>query len=566
MGRRILIVGGVAGGMSAAARARRLDESAEIAVFERGPYVSFANCGLPYFLGGEIESRDKLLLQTPEKLRGVFDIDVHVRHEVVSILPNTREIVVRDLETGQSRREGYDALLLATGAAPIRPDVPGSDRAGLFMLRTIPDMDAIDAWVRTHDAKTAVVVGGGYIGIEAAEQLHRRGLRVRLVDRNPQVLAPLDPEMAAPVHLELSAHGVELFLSRGLARFDPPEPDSSAAAAVVVLDDGTRLPADVVVMGLGGRPEAGLAKAAGLTIGTTGGIQVDAHLRTSDPNIYAVGDAIEVTHGVTGRPALIALGGPANRQGRTAADNICGRSSRYEGTIGTAIVRVFSLTAAATGANERQLKAAVIPFHTVHLHPGSHAGYYPGAAPLALKLLFAPDTGRLLGAQAVGTDGADKRIDVFATAIKAGMTVHDVADLELAYAPPFGSAKDPVNLAGMAAQNILAGDVQVVDWDNVPDLVSQGAVILDVRESKERDAGAIPGSVHIPLGQLRSRIEELPRGRIIVAHCATGQRSYTACRILKQNGYDCRNLSGAYRTWKSANDGLSLATQRRSGS
>ena len=560
MGKRVLIVGGVAGGMSAATRARRLSEEAEIVVFERGPHVSFANCGLPYYLGGEITDRDKLLVQTPDRLRAAFNIDVRVRSEVVAIDRGRKQIAVRDLATGREYAERYDALVLSTGAAPIVPRVPGAERPGHFVLRSLDDMDAIDAWVKARAAKTAVVVGGGFIGLEVAEQFRRRGLRVTVVERNPQVLKPFDPEMAALLHIELRKHGVALHLDNGLARFDAPTASEGAAASVVVLADGTRLPADVVVLGLGVRPEAKLARDAGLALGPTGGVKVDGHLRTSDPSIYAVGDAIEVTHGVTGKPALIPLGGPANRQGRTAADNIFGVPSKYPGTLGTAIVRVFDLTAAVTGANEGQLAAAGIAFESVSLHPNAHAGYFPGAKSLALKLLFAPDGGKLLGAQAVGPDGADKRIDVLATALRAGMTVDDVADLELCYAPPFGSAKDPVNLAGMAAQNVRAGRVRTIRWDEVAALDRSQTLILDVRDAKEREGGAvIPGSVHVPLGELRSRLHELPRDREIIAHCASGQRSYNACRVLTQHGFRCRNLTGAFKTWKAAQDGLQSA-------
>ncbi len=556
MSTRVLIVGGVAGGMSCAARARRLAEDAEIVVFERGPHVSFANCGLPYFLGGEISDRNKLLVQTPERLKAAFNLDVRVRSEVTAIRRDRKEIVVRDLATGRVYAERYDALVLSTGAAPIVPRVPGAERLGNFVLRSLEDMDAIDEWVRLRGAEKAVVIGGGFIGLEVAEQLHRRGLQVSVVERNPQVLKPFDPEMAALLHTELRKRGVALHLNKSLDRFEAPTVGEDAAASVVVLADGTRLPADVVVMGLGVRPEAKLAREAGLALGETGGIFVNEHLRTSDPDIYAVGDLIEVTHGVTGKPALIPLGGPANRQGRTAADNIFGTPTKYPGTLGTAIVRVFDLTAAVTGANEAQLRAAGIAFESVSLHPNSHAGYYPGARPIALKLLFAPESGNLLGAQAVGPDGADKRIDVLATALRAGMTVDDVADLELSYAPPFGSAKDPVNLAGMAAQNVRAGLVRSIHWDELDGLDPARVLILDVREAPEREAGAIPGSAHVPLGELRARLHELPRDREIIAHCASGQRSYTACRLLTQHGFRCRNLTGAFKTWRAARDGL----------
>lgn len=556
MKRRVLIVGGVAGGMSAAARLRRLDESAEIIIFERGHHVSYANCGLPYFLGGEISSHDKLLVQTPARLRAVFNLDIRTRTEVTAIDRDRKEVEVRDLATGRTYREAYDALILSTGAAPFLPPIPGIERPGHFVLRTVEDMDAVDEWIRSRGARTAVIVGAGFIGLEAAEQLHRRGLSVALVEHNPQVLKPLDPELAAMLQMELRRHGVDLHLGSGPAAFEAPGPGEQGKASVVTLANGSRIPADVVVLGLGVRPDSTLAKGAALAIGPTGGIRVDEHLRTSDPSIYAVGDTIEVRHGVTGQPSIIPLGGPANRQGRIAADNIAGRDSKYAGTIGTAIVRVFDLTAAVTGANAATLRAAGTQFQSVTVHPNSHAGYYPGAKPVTLKLYFAPDSGKLLGAQAVGEDGVDKRIDVLATAIKAGMTVDDVADLELAYAPPFGSAKDPVNLVGMAAQNILEGRIGVAYWDEVARIDPARSVILDVREAAERDRGAIPNSLHIPLGQLRGRLGELSRDKEIIAHCASGQRSYNACRILVQHGFRCRNLSGSFRTWKAAQEGL----------
>jgi rhodanese-related sulfurtransferase len=393
------------------------------------------------------------------------------------------------------------------------------------------------------------VVGGGYIGVEAAEQLRHLGLSVTLVEALPQILRPFDPEMVEPVHQELRSHGVVLRLGHAVAGFKTPAESERALASVVTLKNGTNVPADVVILALGVRPETNLAAESGLEIGPARGIKVDEFLRTSDPHVWAVGDAIEVTHGVTKRPSLIALAGPANRQGRLVADNIIGPPKAYPGTLGTAIVRVFGLTAACTGANEELLRAAGIPFAAVHLHPNQHAGYFPGAKPIALKLLYSPESGAVLGAQAVGSDGADKRIDVFATAIRAGMTVDDVADLELCYAPPFGSAKDPVNLAGMAAQNARTGLVESVHWHELAGFDPAESLVLDVRDAKERDGGAIPGSVHIPLGELRLRLAELPKDRLILAHCASGQRSYNACRMLTQRGFRCRNLSGSYKTW-----------------
>ncbi|HSF29650.1 MAG TPA: FAD-dependent oxidoreductase [Candidatus Tectomicrobia bacterium] len=550
--RRIVIIGGVAGGASAAARARRLSEEAEIIVVERGPHVSFANCGLPYFVGGEIAARDDLLVHTPDSLRRRFKLDVRVRTEAVRIDRWKREVELYHLTSNTHAREPYDALLLSTGAAPLKPPIPGIDRPGHFSVRNVPDVEAIVAWINAQQARRAVVVGGGYIGLEMAEQLHRRGLSVALAEALPQVMAPLDPEMAAWLHQELRRHQVALHLNDGVAAFEAPATDERAAASIVVLRSGTRLPADLVVLGLGVRPEIDLARDAGLEIGERGGVRVSEHLQTSDPHIWAVGDAIEVRDAVTGAWSLIPLAGPANRQGRIAADNICGRDSRYRGTWGTAILRLFGLTAACTGGSEKALRQAGIPFEVVHLHPGSHAGYYPGAEPLALKLLYAPGTGKLLGAQIIGSDGVDKRLDVLATALQAGMTVHEVAELELAYAPPFSSAKDPVNLAGMVAQNVLNGDVHVIQWHELSALDSTQSLVLDVRDDAERRAGSIPGSVHIPLPVLRSRLDELPRDREIIPYCRSGQRSYYASRILLQHGFRVRNLSGSYRTWQTA--------------
>ena len=550
---RILIVGGVAGGASAAARARRLCESCEIILLERGPHVSFANCGLPYFVGGEIADRDDLIVQTPASLKARLNLDVRIRTEATAIDRAARQVTVRNLATGQESALSYDALVLSTGAHPLVPPIPGIDREGHFTVRSVPDVERIKAWILATRARTAVVVGGGYIGLEMAEQLaHLGSLEVSVVEALPQVMAPLDPEMAAWLHQELAAHGVALHLGQAVAAFEAPAAGESAQASMVVLKDGRRLPADLVILGLGVRPESGLARQAGLELGTLGGIRVNEHMQTSDPAIWAVGDVVEVRDAVTGAWSLIPLAGPANRQGRIAADSIFGRPSCYRGTWGTSVLRLFGLTAGCTGASEKSLRRAGLPYQALHLHPGSHAGYYPGAEPIALKILFAPDTGRLLGAQAVGRDGVDKRIDVLATALKSGLTMHDLAELELAYAPPFGSAKDPVNLAGMAAQNVLAGDVATAQWHELASLDPARSVVLDVRGPAERARGFIPGSLHIPLDDLRARLAELPRDKEIIAACHSGQRSYYACRILTQNGFRARNLTGAWRTWSSA--------------
>lgn len=553
--KRLLIVGGVAGGASTAARARRLSEDCEIILFERGPHVSFANCGLPYYVGGEIPDKEDLLVQTPESLKARFNLDVRVNTEVLSINPFMHKVTVKNRLTGGESTESYDKLVLATGAAPIRPPIPGLDRPNHFLVRNVPDVEQITAWAEAPGLKRVVVVGGGYIGLEMAEQLRHRGMEVALVEALPQVMAPLDPEMASWLHEELRSQGVALYLNDAVAAFAAPTPEEPAGASIVVLKSGRRLPADAVIIGLGVKPEASLAKAAGLELGQLGGIRVNDRMRTSDPDIYAVGDVVEVKDGVTGQWALIPLAGPANRQGRIVADVIFGRDSRYGGTWGTAVLRLFRLTAACTGANARALRRTGIPFETVNLHPNSHAGYFPGAEPIALKLLFAPDTGKLLGAQAVGRDGVDKRMDVLATALQAGMTVHDLAELELCYAPPFGSAKDPVNLAGMTARNVLSGAVAQVQWDEVAGLDPETTLILDVRGADERAAGFIPGSVHLPMNELRKRVGEVPPDREIVAYCASGLRSYVAARFLMQHGYRVKNLSGAYRTWRAATGG-----------
>ena len=550
---RILIVGGVAGGASAAARARRLSESAEIVVLERGRHVSFANCGLPYFAGGEIADEGDLVVQTPERLRARFNLDVRVRSEVLGIDREARRVRVRELDGGREYEESYDALVLATGSAPVAPRIPGRENPRHFLVRDIPDAAGIARWLEAAaGVGRVVVVGGGYIGLEMAEQVRGRGLEVAVVEGQEQVMGALDAEMAAWLHAELREQGVTLCLGDPVASFEAPGAGESAGASIVVLRSGRRLAADAVILGLGVKPEASLAREAGLDLGEWGGIRVNEQMQTSDPGIWAVGDVVEVRDGVSGEWMLLPLAGPANRQGRVAADAILGRPSRYRQSWGTAVLRLFRLTAACTGASGRRLQRAGIPFESVHVHPGSHAGYYPGAEAIALKVLFAPGTGRLLGAQAVGRAGVDKRMDVLATALQAGMTVHDLAELELGYAPPFGSAKDAVNLAGMAAQNVLAGDVGQVQWDEVAGLDPAASLLLDVRGEAERAAGFIAGSRHLPVDQLREHVAGLPRDRELVAYCQSGQRSYVAARLLRQRGFAVRHLSGGYRTWQVA--------------
>lgn len=542
--RRIVVVGGVAGGATCAARLRRMDEEAEILVLDRGPYVSFANCGLPYYVGGVIGDEDRLLLASPELFRERFNIQVRVRTDVISIDRAARVVAIRNLETGEESREPYDVLVLSPGAAPIRPAWPGVDLPGIFALRNIPDSRAMREWIESRQPKTAIIVGGGFIGLEMAENLAHRGIAVTIVELAAQVMPPLDPELAAYAAQHLDAHGVRLMLGDAVAGFEQAE----AGLLRVRTQSGATLEAGMVVLSIGVRPETQLARDAGLEIGARGGIRVDERMRTSDPGIYAIGDAVEVKSYVTGEWELIPLAGPANRQGRVAADAICGRDTRFRGTQGTAVCGFFGLTVALTGATEKSLaRAGLADVQAVHLHPGNHVGYYPGARPIHLKLLFRASDGLVLGAQAVGEEGAERRIDVIAQAIQMRATVFDLEEAELCYAPQYGAAKDPVNLAGMIAANVVRGDVRLAPW---AELDSTSACILDVREPHEFRAGAIDGSINIPLGQLRGRIGELPASREIWVTCAVGQRGYYACRILAQHGLRARNLSGGYTTYR----------------
>jgi NADPH-dependent 2,4-dienoyl-CoA reductase/sulfur reductase-like enzyme/rhodanese-related sulfurtransferase len=538
---KVVVVGGVAAGMSFAARARRLAETAEIVVLERGPYVSFANCGLPYYVGAEIADRDDLLLQTPASLAAALALDVRTRHEVLAIEPSRKVVRVRDLDGVREYEETYDALVLATGAEPLVPGVPGVYLPQVHALRTVPDAERLRGVV-DGGAERAVVVGAGFVGLEAAEALRRRGLRTTVVELADQVLPPLDPEMARAVADALLAAGVDLRTGTGLTAIRP-----AARGVSVELSDGSRVGADLVLLAAGVRPESSLAAAAGLRLGSRGAVVVDEHLRTSAPAVYAVGDAIEVTDAVTGAPAHVPLAGPANRQGRAVADHLFGRGGSGSPVLGTAIVRVFGVVAATTGRPEKALRAAGVEHHAVHLHHTQHAGYYPGAKPIHLKLLFAPD-GRILGAQATGAEGVDKRIDVIATAIRAGLRAPDLAELELAYAPPFGSARDPVTMAGLAASNVLAGDLGLWRAAQLRERDPR-TVLLDVRSATEFAAGHLPGAVNIPHTQLRARLDELPPGRPVLVHCASGVRSYLALRLLRQRGWpDTRSLSGGLRT------------------
>lgn len=545
MSTKLVIVGGVAGGASAAARARRLDENAQIIMFERGEFVSFANCGLPYYIGKEIKEKEKLIVVTPELFKDRFNIDVRRFSEVIDIDTEKKQIKIKDLKTGDIYFESYDKLVLSPGARPLKPPIPGIDMAGIFTLRNIPDMDRIKKHVEVNKPKKAVVVGGGFIGLEMAENLVNNGIDVTVVEMLDQVMAPVDYEMASVVHIHLADQGVHLHLSDGVKNFRKQDDQ-----IVVTTQNGAEFEADIVILSIGVRPETELAKKAGLELGELGGIKTDETMRTSNPDIYAVGDAVEVVDFVTGRPTLVPLAGPANKQGRIAADNVMGRRSVYKGTQGTAIVKVFELTVASTGINEKTARKLRIPYMVSYTHSGSHASYYPMSQMMNLKIIFRPDDGRILGAQIVGQKGTDKRIDVLATAVRAGMTVNDLEELELAYAPPYSSAKDPVNMAGYVASNILKGDVEVLYWDDIDCLDMDTHVFLDVRDKAEvKLMGGIPGFINIPINELRIRMQELDKGKDIIAYCSSGLRSYIAARMLMQNGFHVKNLSGGWKTY-----------------
>jgi NADPH-dependent 2,4-dienoyl-CoA reductase/sulfur reductase-like enzyme/rhodanese-related sulfurtransferase len=545
--KRILIVGGVAGGASCAARARRVSEDVDILIFDRGHYVSFANCGLPYYVGNVIEKEQNLLIATPELFRKRFKIDVRLRSEVVTVDRKNRRITIRDLQTAATYQESYDALVLSPGASPIRPPLPGIDLPGIFSLRTIPDSREIKDWIARHHAKRAVVVGGGYIGMEMTENLLKLGLSVTIVEMQPQVMPLLDPEMVAPIHLELVKQGVSLYLNETVTGFERTENHIIS----VKLKSGAVEAADLVILCIGVRPEVKLARDAGLNIGSAGGIRVDEHMRTNDPHIWAVGDAVEVKDVTTGQWSVIPLAGPANRQGRIAADVIMGRDVRFRGVQGTSVVGILNLVVAFTGPSEKTLKRTGLwhessPYEKIYLHPGHHAAYYPGASPITLKLIFRKDDGRVISAQAVGQEGVEKRIDVISMAIQRNATVFDLEEAELCYAPQFGSAKDPVNIAGMIAANVLRGDARVAHWENLPD---SRALILDVRDPVEFNRDHVEGAVNIPLNDLRDRMHELPKDREIWAYCYVGQRSYYAARALMQHGFDIKNISGGFKTF-----------------
>ena len=552
--RRVVIVGGVAGGMSTATRLRRIDEAATITVFERSGHVSYANCGLPYFVGGVIEDEDDLLLQTPERLFDRFRLDVRVDTEVVDIDAHDHTVTTRSTVGGSTESIGYDKLVLSPGAAPVRPPIPGFER--VRVLRTVEDAERLAADVIGQPA-TAVVIGAGFVGLETAENLVRQSISVTVVEAVDQVLTPLDPELAILVAAELTCHGVRVETGVAVSEVTP---------SGILLADGRAVAGELVVGSIGVRPDVRLAEMAGLALSAHGGIAVDEVNRTSDKDIYAVGDAVEKPDWVGGGNSLIALANVANRQGRRVADHICGLPSRSSASLGTAIVKVFDLTAATTGWNEKRLRAVGRRYRAIHSHPMNHAGYYPGAQPMSLKLLFDPDDGTILGAQAVGGDGVDKRIDIIATAITGGITADELADLELAYAPPFSSAKDPVNMLGYMAENVLSGACDVVEFDELGRLSGEGWTVVDVRTPEEHQRGAIPGSVNLPLDQLREELDDA-KGPFVV-YCEVGQRGHTATSLLHELGIEARNLDGGYRTWIAADaasrqDPLRLAKVKR---
>ncbi|MDO6617682.1 MULTISPECIES: FAD-dependent oxidoreductase [unclassified Shewanella] len=563
---KILIIGGVAGGGSAAARARRLSEDAEIIMFERGEFVSFANCGLPYHIGGDIKDRSKLLLQTPESFLARFNVDVRVMNEVTAINSVTKSVTVKDLISGNEYTETYDKLLLSPGAGPIVPPIAGIDNPLTHSLRNIPDMDRILNTIKTNKPEHATVVGGGFIGLEMMEAFHQLGIKTTLIEMAEQVMTPVDREMAGFAHAEIRQQGVDLKLGVALeaVEFTPCDHILSIESGEneahqhkqgklsLSLNNGESLETDILIMAIGVRPETKLAKEAGLKIGDLGGIYTNENMQTSDPDIYAVGDAVEDKDFVTGKQTLVPLAGPANRQGRMAADNMLGRNETYKGTQGTAICKIFDLAVASTGQNEKQLKRDGVEYQKVYVHTASHASYYPGAEIVSFKMLFDPKTGKIFGAQAVGKDGVDKRIDVMAVAQRAGMTVEQLQDLELTYAPPYGSAKDVINQAAFVANNLIKGDASAIHFEEMDDL-SADQLLLDVRNPGELEAGGcIAGAINIPVDQLRQRMSELPKDKEIVIYCQVGLRGNVAYRQLVNNGFKARNLIGGYRTYKFA--------------
>lgn len=544
---KIIIIGGVAGGATTAARIRRMDETAEIILLEKGKYISYANCGLPYYIGGVIAEREKLFVQTPEAFSVRFRVDVRTENEVIFIDRKRKTVTVR-LSSEDTYEESYDKLLISTGATPVKPPLPGIDSEGIFTLRNVKDTDRIKEYANQHAPRRAVVIGAGFIGLEMAENLHALGAKVSIVEMANQVMTPIDFSMASLVHQHLMDKGVNLYLEQAVASFE-----KTGREIKVVFKDGQSIPADIVILSIGVRPETTLARAAGLVIGEAGGISVNDYLQTSDESIYAIGDAIEYRHPITGKPWLNYLAGPANRQGRIVADNILGAKISYEGAIGTSIAKVFDLTVATTGLPGKRLRQAEIAYASSTTHSSSHASYYPDATQMSIKITFDKETGKLYGAQIVGYDGVDKRIDEFALVIKHQGTIYDLMKLEQAYAPPFSSAKDPVAIAGYVAEDILTGTVKPVYWRDLRDIRLEHEFLLDVRTPDEFSLGSLPGAINIPLDEIRDRIDEIPKDKPVYVFCAVGLRGYLAYRILVQHGYDkVRNLSGGLKIYKAA--------------
>lgn len=543
MSKKIIIVGGVAGGASTAARLRRLDENAEIIMFEKGEYISFANCGLPYYIGEIIKEREKLIVQTVDEMSNKFNLDIRNLSEVVKIDKENNKITVKSLKNNEIYEESYDTLVLSPGASPIKPNIRGiEDCENLYTLRNIPDTDKIKEYVDNKKPRKAIVIGGGFIGLEMAENLRERGLDITLVEAGNQVMAPLDIEMAAIVHDVLIDKDVKLILNDGVKEFKDK-------GKRVVLSSGKEIETDLIILSIGVRPETSIVKEAGIELNERGGIIVDKHMKTSVDNIYALGDAVEIIDFVNKKPTMIPLAWPANRQGRIVADNICGRNSSYKGSLGSSVAKIFDYTVATTGNNEKTLKKLGIDYKAIHIHPGSHAGYYPGAFPISFKMLFNPKDGRILGAQGIGIDGVEKRIDIISTAIKGNLNVFDLQDIEPCYAPPYNSAKDPVNMLGYYASNIMEDLVDIIQWNKVDELDKNNSIIVDVREEFELVTGTFENSINIPLGQLRDRLDEIPKNKNVYVTCQVGQRGYVASRILRSNGINAINIDGGIKTY-----------------
>ncbi|MCE7743123.1 MAG: FAD-dependent oxidoreductase [Candidatus Heimdallarchaeota archaeon] len=551
MAKKVVIVGGVAGGASTAARLRRLEEFTEIIILDRGPYVSFANCGLPYYVGQVIKEKDTLELVKPVDFKTKFNIDVRVNNEVLSIDRKKKQVMVKNLETNEEYALEYDNLVLSPGAECLRPNFEGIDEVPVFTLRNIPDTLKIEDFIKTNNPTTATVIGGGYVGLEMAENLSHRGIRVSLIELLTQVMPTLDKDMAQFINNEIVLNRIQLILGDGVKSF--AKNNSGSNKYVVTTQSGKKVVTDLVILCIGVRPQTELAKAADLNLTERGYIIVNDQMQTSDTDIYAVGDAIQIQNFITHKDTVVPLAGPANRQGRIAADNIAGRESKYKGAIGTAVLQIFSQTAAQTGLTERQLQGLDIDYEKIYIHPKNHAGYYPDAQPIAMKLIFAKKDGKILGAQAVGGPGTEKRIDVVATAIYFGGTVYDLQDLELCYAPPFGCARDCVNMAGFVASNVQSGEVDLCHWNEVEKIKSDGGLIVDVRAPDLYEAEHIEGSINVPLGQLRSRLDELSKDKTIFVYCQVGFSSYLAYRILQHNGYKVKNLTGGFNTYQISN-------------